>query len=420
MSNVPPRPEGGGRSPSGGPPSTPSTPPGAPERPEGYDVRTRLPVVHLPVESGGRHLGFLWASVDDRAAGFLRRKEFREEFEPLLVWGERLQKAYGEGLGAREAIRRWVGRPEHPVGGGVPADADERVEAGIEALYRLADPDHEPSPWDSLAHGELPDGTPVDRSKGWGPLYFELPPSYDLDTDGPVRYLPVVKGDVVLGYLWAAVDGEAAMYKAREDAGLDGANAASRWILLLRELYEEGVPALEVLARCKAAPEDPRGGVIPADARAEGLPSLRDLERLATTYAQSLRVSYNPALEDPDVHRRPPLPPDEREAVLRYLRDAPLVYDLRQVFVDGFHPDRPARVPGTFQTDGTWMWSGGVPYHLEAHGVPPEPDLVEHIRANGFKVPEVDAAARAKATRTLAWQGVLAPPPASPPRPAGR
>ncbi|GAA3969156.1 hypothetical protein GCM10023085_59350 [Actinomadura viridis] len=415
MSNLPPRPEGDGRSPAGGPPPTP---PGAPERPEGYDGRTRLPVVRLPVMSGDRHLGYLWASVDDRAAGFLRRKEFREAFEPLLVWGERLQEAYEEGLGAREAIRRWAGRPEDAVAGGVPADAAERVEAGLEDLYRLADPDYEPSPLDSLGRGEFPDGTPMDRSKGWGPLHFELPPSYDLDTDGPVRYFPVVKGDVVLGYLWAAVEGEAAMYRAREDAGMDGANAASRWILSLRELYEEGVPALEALARCKAAPEDPRGGVIPAGATAEELPSLRDLERLATTYEQSLRVSFSPELQDPDVHRRPPLSPDEREPVLRYLRDAPLVYDLRELFVDGFDPDRPARVPGTYQTDGTWMWTGGVAYHLEIHGIPPEPDLVEHIRANGFQVPEADAAARAKATRTLAWRGVLVPPPAAPPRPA--
>ncbi|GAA3969165.1 hypothetical protein GCM10023085_59360 [Actinomadura viridis] len=401
-------------SPGGPPPVPPGTPPPVPLPPQGpetYGHTTKLPVVHLPVVLGGRHLGFLWASVDDRAAGFLRRKEFLEMFEPLFVWGERLQEAYEEGLGAREAIRRWIGRPEDAAGGGVPADAEERVEAGMHDLYRLADPDYEPSPWDSLTDGEFPDGTPMDRSKGWGPLHFELPPSYDLDTDGPVRYFPVVKGDLLLGYLWAAVEGEAAMYKAREDAGLDGANAATRWILLLRELYEEGVPALEALARCKAAPEDPRGGAVPVEAPLEEAPSLRDLERLAATHEQSLRVSYNPRQDDVEVYRRPALQGEERDAVLRYLREAPLVYDSGNPLEDDFDPARAARVPGTFRTDGTWIWLGGVPYHLEAHGIPPEPDLVEHIRANGFQVPEVGPAALADAKRTLKWKGILVPPP---------
>jgi hypothetical protein len=59
----------------------------------------------------------------------------------------------------------------------------------------------------------------------------------------------------------------------------------------------------------------------------------------------------------------------------------------------------------------TWVWLGGVAYHLEVHGVPPEPDLLAHIRENGFQVPEVQAADRERAKRTLRWRRILVPPP---------
>ncbi|MFD0540822.1 hypothetical protein ACFQY7_50440 [Actinomadura luteofluorescens] len=44
-------------------------------------------------------------------------------------------------------------------------------------------------------------------------------------------------------------------------------------------------------------------------------------------------------------------------------------------------------MPLTFHTDGTWVWSGAVAYYLTEHGVPPEPDLVAHIRAAGSASP---------------------------------
>ncbi|MFF5260123.1 hypothetical protein ACFY4C_14330 [Actinomadura viridis] len=416
MSNLPPW--SGQSVPPAGPPGFPPPPPGGaappppPQGPETYEHSTELPVVYLPVMSGERHIGYLWASVDDQAAGFLRRKEFLEEFfESIFVWIDRLQEAHQQGLPAREAIRQWAGRPEDPVGGGVPAGAEERVAAGSQEVTRLADPDYEPSPWESLTRGGDFAAAPVDSAENEEPAGSEPPASYALDTDGPIRYLPVVKGDVVLGYVWASVEGDAAMYLPREDAGMDGANAANAWIPRLRTLCQTGVAAQDALTRLKAMPEDPRGGAIAVGSSPQDLPSLRDLERLAATYEQSLRVSFIPRQDDVEVYRRPALQGEERDAVLRYLREAPLVYDSGNPLEDGFDPDRPARVPGTFQTDGTWVWLGGVTYHLEVHGIPPEPDLVEHIRANGFQVPEVGDAALAEAKRTLKWKGILVPPP---------
>ncbi|WP_233526064.1 TNT domain-containing protein [Actinomadura spongiicola] len=87
---------------------------------------------------------------------------------------------------------------------------------------------------------------------------------------------------------------------------------------------------------------------------------------------------------------RPPVPPDEVERVTEYLRKCPIVMAARSHAPDRLDPSRGAVVPLTFHTDGTWVWSGAVPYYLSEHGVPPEADLVAHIRAGGFQVPTVD------------------------------
>lgn len=205
------------------------------------------------------------------------------------------------------------------------------------------------------------------------------------------------------------------MYLPRADAGLDGANAAGPWILRLRELYGADVPAREALARCKGMPDDGRSGAIPPDAPEEEAPSLQELERTASVYEQSLRVSYLPAKEDPQVAMRPALSPEEREKVLHYLQDAPVVYDRGDLLQDDHDPDRPARIPATYHTDGAWVWLGGVPFCLEVHGIPPEPDLLDHIRRHDFRFPALDAVDIARAERTLHWTGVLVPPPDLPP-----
>lgn len=87
---------------------------------------------------------------------------------------------------------------------------------------------------------------------------------------------------------------------------------------------------------------------------------------------------------------RPPVPPEETDRVVEYLRQAPTVMAARSNAPDRLDPSRGASVPLTFHTDGAWVWSGAVAYYLSEHGLAPEPDLVAHIRANGFRVPAVD------------------------------
>lgn len=87
---------------------------------------------------------------------------------------------------------------------------------------------------------------------------------------------------------------------------------------------------------------------------------------------------------------RPPVPPGELERVTEYLRTGAVVMAARTNAPDRLDPSRGHAVPLTFHTDGTWVWSGAVAYYLSEHGIPPEEDLVAHIRANEFKVPAVD------------------------------
>ena len=95
--------------------------------------------------------------------------------------------------------------------------------------------------------------------------------------------------------------------------------------------------------------------------------------------------------------RRPSLAPGERDQVLAYLDAAPVVLAARSNGDDAFVPGRTDVVPLNFRTDGSWVWPGAVAYYLREHDVPPDPELLAHLRSRRFIVPEVDEAARDKA-----------------------
>jgi hypothetical protein len=88
------------------------------------------------------------------------------------------------------------------------------------------------------------------------------------------------------------------------------------------------------------------------------------------------------------------------EALLAYLEGAPVVLAARNLDVDEFVPGD-QDVPLNFRTDGTWIWAGAVPHYLRKHGLPPEPELVAHIEARGFRLGEVDEATRERAVALI-------------------
>lgn len=98
---------------------------------------------------------------------------------------------------------------------------------------------------------------------------------------------------------------------------------------------------------------------------------------------------------------RPRVPADEVTDVLRYLNEAHVVLFGRGHDTDLFGPDSVPDVPAAFHTDGTWLWPASIPHYLAKHGVPPEPELVDHIRAANFTPPPVDPATAAAAHTAL-------------------
>lgn len=108
---------------------------------------------------------------------------------------------------------------------------------------------------------------------------------------------------------------------------------------------------------------------------------------------------------------RPPLPEDDRSDLLRYLDGAPVVVPGRGFDIDRLDAEARPRVPVAFHSDGIWIWPAAVNFYLRSYGVPPEPELTEHVRRQNFVVPEVDEATRSAAG---AFMNRAAPAPPGP------
>ncbi|MBN6035613.1 TNT domain-containing protein [Amycolatopsis sp. 195334CR] len=109
---------------------------------------------------------------------------------------------------------------------------------------------------------------------------------------------------------------------------------------------------------------------------------------LDVVFRQAKVVDSHTEGEKPVVNR-PPLPPDEVRRVLDYLYRSPVASGRPVPLPDVFSPHGRPDVPDAFHTDGTWIWPAAVPHYLRKYGVPPEPELVDHIRANLHRSPYV-------------------------------
>jgi hypothetical protein len=146
--------------------------------------------------------------------------------------------------------------------------------------------------------------------------------------------------------------------------------------------YDTPAPAefAEELRRYpRTAPNIPTWLAERADPGATSAPALRHAEVFDGTDADGRPVT-----------ERPLIAPEERERIIEYLEKAPVVLAARSYDTDRLTPESTPSVPLTFHTDGHWIWPGAVAYYLRRHQVPPENDLVAHIRDMGFVVPQVD------------------------------
>lgn len=84
--------------------------------------------------------------------------------------------------------------------------------------------------------------------------------------------------------------------------------------------------------------------------------------------------------------------PAERAQIAAYLAAGTPILATTGTSADRYDPELGTPVPLTVRSDGTWAWSDAIGYYLRTYGVLPEPDLVAHIRAAGYRCPTLSIA----------------------------
>ena len=100
---------------------------------------------------------------------------------------------------------------------------------------------------------------------------------------------------------------------------------------------------------------------------------------------------------------------DELDRLLAYLTSGTLVLHTTARTQDVLDPEAGQEVPGSFRTDGEWIWTDAVAYYLDEHGLAPDEELAEHIDARwqaGITDAETD-----QETAIAAASFLLYPPP---------
>jgi hypothetical protein len=71
--------------------------------------------------------------------------------------------------------------------------------------------------------------------------------------------------------------------------------------------------------------------------------------------------------------------PARHAALLAYLRGGEPVLITEARMDDVLDPAAGPVVPGSFRTDGQWIWTDAVAYYLERHSLTPDAELTAHI-----------------------------------------
>jgi hypothetical protein len=104
-----------------------------------YLLGTKTPVHCFPVTLGGRLIGYVWASATVDAAGYRAKPGTGAiGFDAAGRWGKWLTQAWEDGVNPLDAVRGWVGAPDDPIAGRIPADAEEYVLPDSESVHLLA------------------------------------------------------------------------------------------------------------------------------------------------------------------------------------------------------------------------------------------------------------------------------------------
>ncbi|MEH1028397.1 hypothetical protein ACWD6L_14850 [Micromonospora profundi] len=92
---------------------------------------------------------------------------------------------------------------------------------------------------------------------------------------------------------------------------------------------------------------------------------------------------------------------DEMRRVLDYLDGGAVLLATEARESDPFDEGAGPVVPLSFRTDGRWIWTDAVAYFLRTYALSPDDELLAHIRARDYLVPESDPVAEHRALSSL-------------------
>ena len=101
------------------------------------------------------------------------------------------------------------------------------------------------------------------------------------------------------------------------------------------------------------------------------------------------------------------LDPQEIPALVAYLTRAPVALSAPGTTQDELVTRAPASVPRAFHTDGSWVWPAAVGYYLSLYRLPPQPELLAHVRSRHYALEPVQPQlVQAAASQVLAMLNV--------------
>ena len=104
-------------------------------------------------------------------------------------------------------------------------------------------------------------------------------------------------------------------------------------------------------------------------------------------------VGFFPEIEDDSPGEQPlaslvgRCPPKLRERVARYLRQGAILAVAGGRAPDAFDGTMRAVVLN-YQTDGTWVWQGGLAHYVKKYGVGVPNKLIDHMSVSGWITPQ--------------------------------
>lgn len=143
--------------------------------------------------------------------------------------------------------------------------------------------------------------------------------------------------------------------------------------------------------RVAQAAQVPQAPLIPQAAQQPGFPMARVFD--------GIKPEGGPLIN------RQNLDPREVPALVAYLTRAAVVLSAPGTTRDELVPGAPPNVPRAFHSDGTWVWPAAVGYYLSLYQLPPQPELLAHIRSRQYTLgpvhPQAAQAAAAQIVATL-------------------